>query len=128
VSVQTGSRGGTAWLAVSNDGPVIEPGQVGRLYEPFERLEGERTAAGDGFGLGLCIVRAVAAAHGASVHTIARPAGGLSTEVSFPARGDLVDEVPGPAAERGPMAQGGGPPEVGSEGPTELVHALRSDH
>jgi signal transduction histidine kinase len=127
VSVQTSSRGGAAWLLVANDGALVNPDEVERLFEPFERLEGERTAAGDGFGLGLCIVRAVAAAHGASVHTVARPAGGLSTEVSFPIRGDLVEEVPGPAAERGPVAQGAGPPEVGSEGPTEPVHALRSD-
>jgi signal transduction histidine kinase len=129
VSVQTGSRGATAWLAVSNDGPVIEPGQVGRLYEPFERLGAERTAAGgEGFGLGLCIVRAVAAAHGAEVRTVARPAGGLSIEVCFCAAGQVGEEGPGPAAENGPVVRGGLDHEGRSEQPTDLVHALLSDH
>jgi signal transduction histidine kinase len=128
VSVQTASRGGAAWLLVANDGALINPDQVERLFEPFERLEGERTAAGDGFGLGLCIVRAVVAAHGASVRTVARPTGGLSTEVTFPAQDDLAEEETGPVAEKGPVAQGGGPPKVGSERSTEPVHALRSDH
>jgi signal transduction histidine kinase len=128
VSVQTGSRGAAAWLLVANDGALINPDEVERLFEPFERLEGERTAAGDGFGLGLCIVRAVAAAHGASVRTVARPAGGLSIEVWFPARGDMVEEEPGPAAERGQVVPGGGLRAVGSERPAELVHALLSDH
>src|SRR6185312_17158294 len=74
-----------ASLTVENDGPVIDPDEIDRLFEPFERLDAERTARGEGFGLGLCIVRAVAAAHGADVRTVARPAGGLRIEVHFPA-------------------------------------------
>jgi signal transduction histidine kinase len=84
VVVQTGTRAGHGWLAVANDGPLVEPGQIERLYEPFERLEAERTHAGEGFGLGLCIVRAIAVAHGASLTTEARPGGGLHVEVRFP--------------------------------------------
>jgi signal transduction histidine kinase len=52
--------------------------------EPFERLDGERPSNAEGFGLGLCIVRAVATAHGATVETQARPTGGLQVEVRFP--------------------------------------------
>jgi signal transduction histidine kinase len=84
VVVRTGTRAGHGWLAVSNDGPVVEPDQIERLYEPFERLGTERTQTGEGFGLGLCIVRAVATAHGASLMTEARSAGGLNVEVRFP--------------------------------------------
>jgi signal transduction histidine kinase len=84
VVVRTGARAGGGWLAVSNDGPVVDPGEIERLYEPFERLGAERTNAGEGFGLGLCIVRAVATAHGAMLTTSTRPAGGLEMEVHFP--------------------------------------------
>ncbi|XVQ15927.1 sensor histidine kinase [Spirillospora sp. CA-255316] len=85
VEVATATRAGRAFVAVVNSGPVIPPQQVGRLFEPFQRL-GERTARGDGHhGLGLSIVRAIAAAHGADVTAHARPGGGLSVEISFPA-------------------------------------------
>lgn len=127
VSVRTATRDGEAWLHVSNDGPAIEPKEVERLFEPFERLDGERTAAGEGFGLGLCIVRAVAAAHGASVGAMVRPSGGLSIEVRFTTRSEEVDEGPGPAAGKGTVVHGGRHPRERSEGPVGLVHAQLSD-
>ena len=128
VSVKTGSRNDEPWLAVANDGPVIEPAEVGRLYEPFERLGAERTAAGgDGCGLGLCIVRAVAAAHDAAVRTVARPAGGLRIEVRFPVARAGVEEVPGPGADKGPMVRGGHPEDQAKRA-RDLVHASLSDH
>jgi signal transduction histidine kinase len=122
VTVQTGTSGAAAWLAVSNDGPVVRPDDVARLYEPFQRREPERTTRGEGFGLGLCIVRAVAAAHGATLETTAKPAGGLRVEVRFPipdgpGAGDGPDgtgtQSPGlgrgPAAGSSPAAAAGGP-------------------
>jgi signal transduction histidine kinase len=128
VSIKTASRGGAAWLLVANDGALIKPDDVERLFKPFERLKGERTAVRDGFGLGLCIVRAVATAHGALVHTVARPTGGLNIELSFPARTDLVEQEFGPAAERDPAVPVGRRPECALERPAELVHASLSDH
>ncbi len=94
VVVRTGTRAGHGWLAVSNDGPVVEPDQIERLYEPFERLGAERTNTGDGFGLGLCIVRAVAIAHGAALMTEARPSGGLNVEIRFPPSRGPTQDVP----------------------------------
>jgi signal transduction histidine kinase len=144
VSVRTGGRSGGAWLLVSNDGPLVNPDQIERLYEPFERLGAERTAWGEGFGLGLCIVRAVATAHDATLRTVARPAGGLSIEVRFPAPESVAPEGaapeepaasvagPGWAAGGGPAAPGGGRPEgvgdLASEERAGLVHASHSDH
>jgi signal transduction histidine kinase len=87
VTVTTGSQTGAPFLCVTNDGPVVRPDEVGRLYGPFERLDGERTSSVEGFGLGLCIVKAVSAAHGATLDTQARPAGGLRVEARFPASG-----------------------------------------
>jgi signal transduction histidine kinase len=70
-------------VAVTNPGPVVPPHDVGRLFEPFRRGGTERTR-NDGHGLGLPIVRAVAAAHGATVTVHPQPQGGLRVEVSFP--------------------------------------------
>ncbi|WP_207934576.1 HAMP domain-containing sensor histidine kinase [Actinomadura sp. KC06] len=85
VEIATGFGAGRAFVSVANTGPAIPPQQVGRLFEPFQRL-GERTARSDGHhGLGLSIVRAIATAHGADIRAHARPGGGLSVEIYFPA-------------------------------------------
>jgi signal transduction histidine kinase len=83
VAVRTGVRDGRSVVCVSNSGPVIPPGEVERLFQPFQRLGAARTGR-SGYGLGLAIVRAVADAHAATVQATARPEGGLVIEVSFP--------------------------------------------
>ena len=85
VAVSTVSAAGKATLRVTNTGAVIPPDQVERLFQPFQRLGGVRTGNGDGYGLGLSIVRAIAVAHGATLTSRAQPEGGLDVEVSFPA-------------------------------------------
>jgi signal transduction histidine kinase len=99
VEITAGRRGDRAFLAVTNTGPVIPPDQLGRLFQPFQRLaEGRRTEPGraeqGGLGLGLAIVSAIAAAHGAALHAATRAAGGLVIEVSFPPRpaGQVVED------------------------------------
>jgi signal transduction histidine kinase len=84
IAVTTGTQDGRAVLNVANTGPVIPPGEVERLFRPFQRLAPDRTGA-DGTGLGLSIVEAVAAAHGAEIEAEAQAAGGLRIEVAFPA-------------------------------------------
>jgi signal transduction histidine kinase len=73
VEISTVSIAGRATLRIGNTGAVIPPGQVGRLFEPFQRLSGQRTSNGAGYGLGLAIVRAIADAHGATVTARAHP-------------------------------------------------------
>lgn len=83
VEVVTGIMDGWAVVSVLNTGPVIPPDQVARLLEPFQRLD--RTVRSNGHhGLGLSIVRAIAAAHDALLSAQARPDGGLSVRVAFP--------------------------------------------
>ena len=84
VDVTTGSYAGGVRLSVTNTGPMIGAGQVERLFEPFQRLEG-RTAHDDGHGLGLSIVRAIAVAHGAVVSAQPGSDGGHEVTVDFPA-------------------------------------------
>jgi signal transduction histidine kinase len=85
VSVSTATRRGQAVLSITNSGPIVPPGDLDRLFLPFQRLDGERTSGRNGVGLGLSIVDAIAQAHGAAVLAHARPRGGLAVEVSFPA-------------------------------------------
>ena len=84
-----GGGPGEVRLAVANTGPVIEPGEVDGLFEPFRRLGAERLA-GRGAGLGLSIVRSVVAAHGGRIAARPRPGGGLVVEVFLPRADALV--------------------------------------
>ncbi|MBF8189811.1 HAMP domain-containing protein [Nonomuraea sp. K274] len=85
IDIATGTRDGRAFFSIVNTGPIIPPGEVDRLFEPFQRLKAERTTYDDGHhGLGLSIVRAIAIAHDAVLAPRAAPDGGLVVEVSFP--------------------------------------------
>ena len=84
IEVGTERDGGRVRVSVANGGPVVPADQVESLFEPFRRLGG-RTASERGAGLGLSIVRAVAAAHGGSAHAEARQDGGLIVTVTLPA-------------------------------------------
>jgi signal transduction histidine kinase len=88
-----------ARIAVRNTGPVVPPTEVDGLFEPFRQLGTERTGHGEGHGLGLAIVHAIAAAHGAVLTAHARPLGGLDIEVSFGAAASTNGTPPaaGPA-------------------------------
>jgi signal transduction histidine kinase len=85
VRISTGSKDGQAVVTVTNTGPIVPPGQVDRLFQPFQRLDPRRTHHTNGHGLGLSIVQAIATTHQASVTARSRPAGGLSISVTFPA-------------------------------------------
>jgi signal transduction histidine kinase len=87
--IEVATKGG-ATVSVSNSGRVIAPQELERIQQPFGR-GAERT--GDDHGLGLSIVHAIAAAHGAVVTVTARPEGGMTVEVQF--AGDL------PSSSRG---------------------------
>jgi signal transduction histidine kinase len=84
LKVSTTMTDGRAIIRVSNTGPVIPPRELDRLFQPFQQLGLARIRHGDGHGLGLAIVRAIAVAHKAAVTAAARPEGGLDIEVSFP--------------------------------------------
>ena len=85
VELATESRDGRALVVVANTGPRVPPEELDRIFEPFQRLDGARTADANGLGLGLSIVKAIADAHNAVITTRARSDGGLQIEVSFPA-------------------------------------------
>jgi signal transduction histidine kinase len=83
VEVRTGAVNGHATVAVTNTGPVVAPEDTDRLFEPFQRLGGRAAAADGHHGLGLSIVRAIAAAHDATIDVTPQPTGGLAVTVRF---------------------------------------------
>ncbi|HUO91478.1 MAG TPA: ATP-binding protein [Rhizomicrobium sp.] len=54
-------------LAVSDTGVGIGPEDLKRLGQPFEQVEGEHVRSQEGTGLGLALVKALAALHGGEV-------------------------------------------------------------
>lgn len=61
VEMSAGGHGRAAWLTISDNGPVISPGNAAHIFEPFYTT---RRATG-GTGMGLAIVRNIVAATGA---------------------------------------------------------------
>ena len=72
---------GAVLLRISDAGPGIPVEHRERVFDRFYRVPGTRET---GSGLGLPIVRSIAAAHGASVMLADNPGGGLCVTVSFP--------------------------------------------
>jgi signal transduction histidine kinase len=75
---------GQATLRVANEGEVISPDEVPRLFERFYRRGTSRSRRSGGSGLGLAIVAAVAEVHGGAVSAEAPPDGGLIVTVTLP--------------------------------------------
>lgn len=112
VTTRTVAAEGTAELEVSNSGPLVPPDQVGLLFAPFRRLSGNRTTHPHGAGLGLSIVRSIAAAHGGQLSATARGDGGLTVRIRLESASQTGAERrlnnSGPPARqaRGGQAQG----------------------
>jgi signal transduction histidine kinase len=80
VQVTTGPEG----LVVTNSGPVVPSYEVESLFEPFRRLQEERTTGSRGIGLGLSIVRSIVRAHHGEITAEPRADGGLTLRVRLP--------------------------------------------
>jgi signal transduction histidine kinase len=104
LETSTSPRGTT--LRVANSGPVVPADAVEGLFEPFHRLGAERIADNGHYGLGLSIARAIATAHGATISAEARPEGGLSVAVAFPAGGQLTNAGTPPPPAGTPATEG----------------------
>ena len=88
---------GAVELWVVDEGPGVPPDQLARVFERFAR--GADGRGGDGSGLGLSIVAAIAAAHGGTAHAEpSEPSGaGLRVVIVLPARAG-AEGTPWPAS------------------------------
>lgn len=83
IAVRTAAAGNEARVSVLDRGPGIAPEMVGRLKEPFTRLDASRTGS-SGAGLGLAIASRVAAIHGGRLELLPREGGGLEARIALP--------------------------------------------
>ena len=81
VTITTDHADSHTMLHIANTGRPVDPDQADRLFEPFVR--GSASARGDGVGLGLSIVHAIASAHDGDISCLARPGGGLDISIRF---------------------------------------------
>jgi signal transduction histidine kinase len=84
LSVVAEPGGDRVRFIVEDDGPGIPPDQRDLIFDRFHRVDGSRTRAAGGAGLGLAIVRAIAEAHGGRVWATASDTGGARIELELP--------------------------------------------
>ena len=94
--ISTRTTADTSQLTVANTGPVISPADVGRIFQPFQRLS-DRTSH-DGSGLGLAIVASIAAIHGGTATARPRDNGGLTVTVTIPSADTPAQDTGGQPA------------------------------
>jgi signal transduction histidine kinase len=101
IKVATAMRSGRPTLRIANSGPVIPPGRVHTLLQPFQRLETGRKATGDSLGLGLSIVAAIVKAHHGTLEARPLPGGGLEVTVALDPSGRTADPYGGADRHQG---------------------------
>jgi two-component system OmpR family sensor kinase len=86
----TPGRGNTAIVSVTDNGAGIAPELLPDIFERFVRGDSSRSRAAGSSGLGLAIVRAVAAAHGGSATVESRP-GETRFTITLPLAANAAD-------------------------------------
>lgn len=98
------AAGPEAVLAVSDFGPGVPPHALGKMFEPFYRLDDARGRLTGGVGLGLAITERAVRFHGGKVAALNRPEGGLRVEIRLPlisgGQGRVRQPEPVPTGER----------------------------
>jgi signal transduction histidine kinase len=93
VTLDWRAAGGSAVLAVLDEGPGLQPGEESQVFERFARGSSSRGGA-PGTGLGLAIVATLARRWGGDARLTNRDAGGARADVRFPAAAVADDEQP----------------------------------
>jgi signal transduction histidine kinase len=82
--VSVRAEGQWAEIYVDDEGPGIPPEAMGRVFDPFVRLEESRSVDTGGNGLGLTIARAIALRHGGDLTLANRDRIGLRATLKLP--------------------------------------------
>jgi PAS domain S-box-containing protein len=83
ISLAAARKGAKTVLTVTDEGPGVPKEELARIFEPFHRCAATRALPGA--GLGLAIVRQVAAVHGGRAWAENRPAKGAAFHLELPA-------------------------------------------
>jgi two-component system, OmpR family, sensor histidine kinase CpxA len=95
-------NGSLAVVKVSDSGPGVPQDALGKLFQPFYRLDDARGRLTGGAGLGLAITERAVRFHGGRVSAHNRPVGGLSVEIRLP----LISRGPVKAQPAEPVPSG----------------------
>jgi signal transduction histidine kinase len=76
--------GAAVVIRVCDQGPGIPAEHLERVFEPFYRVESSRSRDTGGTGLGLCIARDIAQAHGGALTLANLPQRGLQATLTLP--------------------------------------------
>jgi two-component system sensor histidine kinase BaeS len=87
VEVSVARADGWLLLRVDDSGTGIPEGERERVFERFYRLDGSRSTAAGGRGLGLAIAAGIVRAHGGSIRAERSPFGGARLLVELPLAG-----------------------------------------
>jgi signal transduction histidine kinase len=71
-------------IRIQDEGPGIPPSEIGKVFEPFYRVESSRSRETGGTGLGLSIAQGIAEAHGGRLEVHNRAEGGLEALLILP--------------------------------------------
>ena len=99
IEVSVCRHGREAEITVADSGPGIPAGQLGSVFDRFERAGPLRDSAHN-FGLGLSIVRAIAEANGGRVTAAPNPAGGAAVTIWLPLHSPVAGGLPARAPAR----------------------------
>ena len=77
-------RAGLIGIAIDDDGPGIPRAERQAVFEPFYRLDGSRSSAAAGTGLGLTVARTIIEGHGGDITLCDSLLGGLKVVVRLP--------------------------------------------
>lgn len=76
-------------IVIADNGRGIPESDLGRVFEPFTRIDDSRNRELGGSGLGLSIARNIAQAHGGTLNLRNREDGGLVAEIVLPRTREL---------------------------------------
>jgi two-component system sensor histidine kinase BaeS len=83
-------RGPTLQIELCDSAPTVATAELERLFERLFRVEGSRSRATGGAGLGLAICRNIAEAHQGTLIATPSPLGGLCLTLTLPLTAEAV--------------------------------------
>ena len=91
ISVTSRTRGGRAYIEISDTGPGIAADDLPRIFEPYYSASGKHQKTGT--GLGLYISKGIVDAHGGQIHCSSEPGAGTTFSITLPLSAETA-EVP----------------------------------